>query len=116
MYQIEYTTLFKRNLKKLAKKYPQIKQDLSNLLEQLENGIFKGEKLQEFSDSLLYKVRIGSTDQNKGKQGGFRVIYYIIDQKNNIYLMTIYVKSQQSNLSHKQKQDIKELIKIFKTV
>ena len=89
MYQIEYTTLFKRNLKKLAKKYPQIKQDLSNLLEQLENGIFKGEKLQEFSDSLLYKVRIGSTDQNKGKQGGFRVIYYDLRSSNIIIIFPL---------------------------
>jgi mRNA-degrading endonuclease RelE of RelBE toxin-antitoxin system len=113
MYQIEYSTLFKRNIKKLVKKYPTIKQDLSNLVEQIKEGNFQGDRLQGFSDSLLYKVRVQSTDQNRGKQGGFRVIYYILTQENIVYFMNIYTKAQRSDLSFKGKQDIKELIAIL---
>jgi len=34
----------------------------------LENEIFEGDLLQEFQ-ALVYKVRVGSIDQKKGKRG-----------------------------------------------
>jgi len=68
MYKILTTSLFKRNIKRLSKKFPRIKKDLLPLLEQLENEIFEGDLLQEFQ-ALVYKVRVGSIDQKKGKRG-----------------------------------------------
>lgn len=41
----------------------------------------------------LYKVRIKNSDKNRGKSGGYRVYYYIKSQE-NIYLLTIYDKSE----------------------
>jgi mRNA-degrading endonuclease RelE of RelBE toxin-antitoxin system len=109
MYHIKYTTLFKRNLKKLIKKYPRINRDLSNLFDQLENGEFHGDELQGFVGSV-YKVRIGSIDQKKGKRGGFRIVYLIVTAIETVHLLTIYAKAQQEDLSHQQKQDLKFLI------
>ena len=113
MYQVEYTALFKRNLKKLAKKYPRINRDLSNLLDQLENGEFNGDELQGFVGSV-YKIRVGSIDQKKGKRGGFRIIYIIVTDIETVHLLTIYAKAQQEDLSHQQKQDLKLLIEELK--
>jgi mRNA-degrading endonuclease RelE of RelBE toxin-antitoxin system len=47
---------------------------------------------------------------NKGKSGGVRVIYYFKDNHNQIWLLTMYAKSEQANISkevlHKIKQEI----------
>jgi len=34
-----------------------------------------------------------------GKSGGFRVIYYYLDEENNLYLMAIYSKTKLENIS-----------------
>lgn len=109
MFQVELTDLFKRDLKKLSKKYPQIKKDLSSLLDQLEQKIFEGDELQGFPGTV-YKVRVGSTDQKKGKRGGFRVIYLIVTDAQTIHLMAIYAKARQTDLTQRQKQELKEVI------
>lgn len=109
MYKVLYSAPFKRNLKKLIKKYPRIKKDLSALLDQLEEGVFQGDQLQGLSCSV-YKVRVASIDQKKGKRGGFRVVYYVVTPDKVVYLMTIYAKAHQEDLAHGQKQEIKTFI------
>ena len=80
------------------------------LLEQLEEGIFRGNEIQGMQGKI-YKVRVSSSDQNKGKRGGFRFIYYVDFINNIVYMMTVYAKSKQEDLSHRQIQEIKRLIK-----
>jgi len=48
---------------------------------------------------------------NKGKRGGIRVIYYWQLSKNQIYLMTLYSKNEKTDLSSKEKKDIKQMLK-----
>lgn len=109
-YQVEYSAVFKRRIKKLSTKYPRIKQDLSNLIDQLEQGTFQGDKLQDYP-AEVYKVRVGSIDQKKGKRGGFRVVYIFVTIDKTAYLAEIYPKAKQENLTEKQKQEIKNFIK-----
>jgi len=52
MYTIRPLAFFPQNLKKLKKKYPRIKKDLAPLIEQLEQGIFEGDKLQGFTGDV----------------------------------------------------------------
>jgi mRNA-degrading endonuclease RelE of RelBE toxin-antitoxin system len=66
-------------------------------LDRLEAGLFVGDAVSGF-DNKLYKVRVASSDQNKGKRGGFRVIYYIVSDNNEILLLTIYAKAKQVNI------------------
>ncbi|MBF0379243.1 MAG: type II toxin-antitoxin system RelE/ParE family toxin [Desulfamplus sp.] len=112
MYKIKFTSLFNQSIKKLSKKYPNIIQDFKPLIEQLKQGNFQGDKLQGFS-GLTYKARIASIDQNKGKSGGFRTIYYVITKDKEIFLMEVYAKAYQDNLTNEQKQAIKKLIEIL---
>lgn len=111
-YTIEFTAVFKRRIKKLSKKYPHIKQDFSALLDQLEEGNFHGDEIQGFQ-GRVYKVRIASSDQKKGKSGGFRFIYYVVSQNETVYMMTAYAKSAQENLTNQQKEEIKASIAAF---
>ncbi len=53
------------------------------------------------------KIRWASSGH--GKRGGARVIFYSANTS-NIYLMTIYAKNQQSDISAKELKIIKELI------
>ncbi|MCA1795842.1 MAG: type II toxin-antitoxin system RelE/ParE family toxin [Desulfobacteraceae bacterium] len=110
-YQIRFTAVFKRRIKKLAKKYPRIKQDFSELLDQLEQGDFQGDEIQGFQGKI-YKVRVASIDQKKGKSGGFRFIYYAVTKNGIVFMMTAYAKSSQEDLTNQQKQEIKDFIKM----
>jgi len=48
--------------------------------------------------ATLYKVRIKNSDSNKGKSGGYRVVYYV-KHKHSTVLLTIYSKSDQTDVS-----------------
>lgn len=86
---------FKRDVKKLLKRYKQIANDLRTLQQELEQNPKAGIEL----GSHCYKIRVANSSVPTGKSGGFRIIYYYLDKKNNIYLMAIYSKNELSNIS-----------------
>lgn len=45
----------------------------------------------------------------KGKSGGIRVIYYYVARDGDIHLLYVYAKSDQGNLTDKQKAVMKQL-------
>ena len=95
-YEIIALPLFALQLKKLGKKYPKIKEDYEDLLDKLEDNPKTGNRIPGFQVPL-YKIRMISRDQKKGKRGGYRVVYYFAGNDNFIYLVTIYPKAQQEN-------------------
>ena len=105
-YKIETIPRFEKDVKKLKKKFPKIKNDLVNFVNQLllnpKMGIDLGEN--------IFKVRIPNSSIPTGKSGGFRIITYY--KKDSIlYLVTIYSKTEQDNiLTDKLKRIIKEEI------
>jgi mRNA-degrading endonuclease RelE of RelBE toxin-antitoxin system len=106
--QVEYTARFKKDLKRLHKKYRRVSDDVADLLQQLESGETPGDQIPGVKYTV-YKVRLKSSDLTKGKSGGFRVIYYV-QTAERIFLITMYVKSEQSDVSPVQiKQVIEEL-------
>lgn len=95
---LEFTDEFKRQLRKLFKKYRSIKQDLQPLLEQLQNGEVVGDRLSGVGDRIIYKVRVKNSDIKKGKSAGYLVIY-LMQTESKIFLLTIYSKSNRVNIS-----------------
>lgn len=95
--KIEFTPEFKRNVRALSKKYRSIRPDIQPLIEQLEKGEIVGDKIPGVKYSV-FKVRILNSDIQKGKSAGYRLIYYFKSSK-NIILITIYSKSDQSDIS-----------------
>jgi len=94
-YKVVVLPEFANNLKKLAKKYKKIKNDFKGLIKELEDNPNAGIHLT----NNCYKIRVSNSSIPTGKSGGFRVIYYYLDNNNNIFLMSIYSKTQQENIS-----------------
>ncbi len=93
---IEYTSEFKRNLRQLAKRYRSIRQDIEPLIEHLKAGQTPGDQMPRVGYSV-YKVRIKNSDSQRGKSGGYRVIYYR-QTENKTILVTLYSKTDQSDI------------------
>ena len=96
---------FKKDVKKLLKKYKKLSVDLKSLNEILQNNPKFGIELT----SKLYKIRLENSSTSTGKSGGFRVIYYYLDEKKNIYLLKMYSKTEIANI----KEEV--LIEILKS-
>jgi len=97
--KFKYLPEFQRLAKDLKKKYKSFKEDYNTFLDELERSPFSGEPLGHHT----YKNRMAITSKGKGKSGGARVITYnvkqIADDEVVITLMTIYDKSEISNVS-----------------
>ena len=48
-----------------------------------------------------------------GKSGGFRVCYYYLIE-NSLYLLLIYAKNEQENLTTDEKKQLRTLVKTLK--
>ncbi|CAA6803350.1 MAG: RelE toxin of RelE / RelB toxin-antitoxin system [uncultured Sulfurovum sp.] len=92
-YEVKVVDTFKRDTKKLFKKYKSIKSDILELVEKLELDYKIGIHL----GNNLYKIRVKNSDIG-GKSGGYRVIYYTKLPSNSIYLLSIYAKTQKENI------------------
>ena len=105
---IDYTSEFKRNLRQLSRRYRAIRQDIEPVIEQLKSGETPGNQVGGVGYTV-YKVRVKNTDSAKGKSGGYRVIYYLrteIRTESQITLVTVYSKSDQSDIEHCRLQRI----------
>jgi mRNA-degrading endonuclease RelE of RelBE toxin-antitoxin system len=103
-YNIIPTDNFNREAKKLAKKHRSLKSDLIALRKELLENPTKGTHL----GSSVYKIRMAIASKGKGKSGGARIISYVLTRDEEIYLLSIYDKSEQDSISD---DEIKELIK-----
>ena len=95
---------FQRNLRQLAKKYRNIRNDIQPLIEQLEGGELPGDAISGI-DAQVFKVRVRNSDIQKGKSGGYRLIYYVKTTQSIILLM-IYSKSEQVNIAANEIRDV----------
>jgi mRNA-degrading endonuclease RelE of RelBE toxin-antitoxin system len=85
---------FDKQLKRLVKKYPSLKQEFIQLILSLENDPIQGTAL----GNNCYKIRLSIAGKSKGKSGGARVITHIKITKSAIYLLSIYDKSESEDL------------------
>lgn len=97
---IEFTPEFKRNLKQLSKKYRRIRSDVEPVIKRLERGEKPGDQIPRVGHAL-FKVRIPNRDSQRGKSGGYRMIYYL-KTHDAIILVTIYSKSDQADIAPDQ--------------
>jgi len=84
------TPFFKKEAKRLVKKYPSLKGELVELNQQLEDN----PELGVHTASNIFKIRLAIKSKGKGKSGGARVITYLINEKKELFLLTIYDKSE----------------------
>ena len=97
-FEIIATPRFKRDIKKLSKKFPSLKNEYSLLINELQESPQQGSPL----GNNCYKIRISIASKGRGKSGGARIITHIVIKENLVFLLTIYDKSDQENISEKE--------------
>ena len=102
-YKILLTSRFEKELKRLVKKFPSLKEEFAALINDLNANPISG----TFLGNDCYKIRIAISSKGKGKSGGARAISYVYIESNTIYLLTIYDKSEKEDL---KTNELKEMI------
>lgn len=59
-----------------------------------------------------YKIRIAIKSKNTGKSGGARVITYVVTKNGEVYLLTIYDKSEFDMIDEKTLKQIVSSLEI----
>jgi mRNA-degrading endonuclease RelE of RelBE toxin-antitoxin system len=89
---------FDRQLKRLNKKYPSLKNEYSELLDSLEKNPEQGTPL----GNSCFKIRLAIGSKGKGKSGGARVITNFVVSEQTVFLLSIYDKAEKDDLSNKE--------------
>ena len=107
MFEIVKTKKFERQFKRLFKKHRSLREDLLTVVEQLEQNPYLGTPLGDD----CYKIRLAMASKGQGKSGGARVITYLISENLEVYLLTIYDKSELDSIDDKTLKTIISSIK-----
>ncbi len=94
---------------KRKKRYTKIDDDVSRIVTELESGNLLGDEITNLrlpNYESIYKVRLANTSANFGKSNGFRLIYYVVKNDTEIYLLTIYSKKDKENITNREILDI----------
>lgn len=94
---VEFTPEFKRNLRKLARKYRRIRSDVSPVVEAIERGATPGDQIQH-TGYKVFKTRIRNSDAQRGRRGGYRMVYYV-PSPSHVILVTLYSKTEQGDVT-----------------
>lgn len=106
-YKVKTIANFDKALKRLAKKYPLLKTEYTALLDSLEANPEQGTAI----GNNCFKIRIAIASKGKGKSGGSRVITHVLVEGTTVFLLDIYDKSEQSNISDKELTQLLKEIK-----
>ena len=105
LFTTELSNNFKKEAKKLIKKYPSIALEIQDLLDSLEIDPIQGEPLGKD----CYKIRMAIASKNKGKSGGSRVITCVKVVNETVFLLSIYDKSEQENIEDSKLKSLLEI-------
>lgn len=102
--QVSFTDRFENEVRRLAKRYRRIRLDIQPIIDQLEIGELPGDQIPNM-DYTVFKVRVRNSDVQKGRSGGYRVIYYL-KTETQILLVTMYSKSDRSDITTTEIREI----------
>lgn len=105
-FKLETIDHFKREAKRLVKKYPSLRTEIEELGIELQKNPFSGIALK----NGFYKIRLAVKSKGKGKSGGARVITFVRVFAETVYLISIYDKSEQSDISDNELEKLLEEI------
>jgi len=90
-------------MKRLSKKFPSLKAEYSALIEELAENPEKGIPMC----NNCFKIRLSIASKGRGKSGGARVVTHFYVENETVFLLSIYDKSEQADISNKE---LKELL------
>lgn len=94
-FKIKTIAVFEKKAGKLSKKYPSLKGELLELVQNLKENPQQGTSLGK----SCYKIRIAIASKRAGKSGGGRVITCVKVVRETVFLLTIFDKAEQENIS-----------------
>lgn len=97
---------FRRYLDSLA--------DGQSLLKEIQTVILENPDIGDVIKGTggLRKMRHGG--KGKGKSGGYRITYLHRQEVKKIYLLVLYAKNEQEDLSVEERRELKQLVEILK--
>jgi mRNA-degrading endonuclease RelE of RelBE toxin-antitoxin system len=97
-YSIILTDRFEKELKRLSKKFPSLKNEFTDLVDIIKDGPEFG----TFIGNNCFKILLAIGSKKKGKSGGARIITYLYKENEVLYLLTIYDKSEKVALKQNE--------------
>ena len=97
-FKLEVTDNFKRQAKRLLKKFPSLRGEIDTLGISLQEDLFQGAPMRDG----FYKIQLAIKSKSTGKRGGARVITCVKVIAETVYLVSIYDKSEQSDIPDKE--------------
>jgi mRNA-degrading endonuclease RelE of RelBE toxin-antitoxin system len=101
-YNVELTDNFKKEAKRLLKKYNSLKSEITDLITELETNPTLGTSLGDD----IYKIRIAIKSKGKGKSGGARILSFVKVTETEVVLFSIYNKGEKDTVSDKELKDL----------
>jgi len=101
-YSVKSISVFEKQAKRLIKKFPSLKNELLELVKDLKENPQQGTAIGK----NCFKIRIAIASKGKGKSGGARVITNFVVIESAVFLLSIYDKSEQENLTDKDLDDL----------
>lgn len=95
--RVEFSEIFEKEFERLSRKYQKTPDVVEEVIEALSAGELIGDKIPNVGYDV-YKVRLPNPSANRGKSGGFRLIYYVRIAE-HIVLISLYAKNEQSDVS-----------------
>ena len=107
MYTVIPTEQFEKDVKYYVKKkgYIHIGKDIKVITDELEQGNLIGTEISGLrvpTDGHTFKVRSVNSDTKVGQSNGYRIIYYVVRDDKEIYLLTIYYKKDDNKIPTNQ--------------
>ncbi len=97
---------FEKELKRLVKKYPSLKEEYFELVQSLKVNPLLGTSL----GNNCFKIRLAISSKGKGKSGGARVLTCVKVTQESVYLLTIFDKNVKENITDHELSELLTLI------
>jgi hypothetical protein len=107
---ITETSIFIKKTSRFLRKRKLLQKDLDTFVDDLLKDLDQGDVIT--GTGGVRKIRLRSA--TSGKSGGFRICYYYNESRYTLYFITIYDKSEQSNITAQEKAEFKEFIHVIK--
>lgn len=101
------TSIFETSIKNLSKSDP-------DLLVRIQQILLEDPKAGDVITGTGGARKLRVPAPGKGKSGGYRTIYYDFTSEEEIYLLAVYGKGKQEDLTSDEKKKIAQLIKAIK--
>lgn len=96
-YNVYLCQPFKRSVKQLAKRFPHVKEDVAQAIREIALSPALGVVIPGGGGTR--KLRIASSDLQRGKSGGFRLLYLVLPEQQLVCPLLIYAKSEHADIA-----------------